>query len=222
MATTLATTVTALAQTVVVVVNGEPITAIDVEQRSKFIQMSSQKAPPRQEVLDELIDEKLKVREGKRWGIEITEAEVDGMYANMASRMRQTADQLTQNLGKGGVYANTLKSRIRADQVWQQLVRGRYQPSLQLSEKDIELALQAKNRRGKDTTGYRIHPAPDPDLGAAGLAAGDVRGRSARRPKRCAAASRAARRASRARALIGRGRARPGHSQLRRPYAEVA
>ena len=160
LATTLATTVTAPAQTVVVVVNGEPITALDVEQRTKFIQMSTQKAPPRPEVINELIDEKLKVREGKRWGIEFTDTEVDGMYANMASRMRQTADQLTQNLGKGGVYANTLKSRIRADQVWQQLVRGRYQPSLQLSEKDIELALQAKNQSGQSTTAieYVLRP----------------------------------------------------------------
>ena len=35
----------ALAQNVVVMVNGEPITAIDVEQRSKFTQLSTQKAP---------------------------------------------------------------------------------------------------------------------------------------------------------------------------------
>lgn len=156
----MATTLTAPAQTVVVVVNGEPITALDVEQRSKFIQMSTQKAPARPDVINELIDEKLKIREGKRWGIELTDTEVDGMYANMASRMRQTADQLTQNLGKGGVYANTLKSRIRADSVWQQLVRGRYAPSLQLSEKDIELALQAKNQSGQSTTAieYVLRP----------------------------------------------------------------
>ena len=35
------------------------------------------KAPPRPEVLDELIDEKLKIREAKRWGIDLSDAEVD-------------------------------------------------------------------------------------------------------------------------------------------------
>jgi len=153
-----ATACIASAQTVVVIVNGEPITAIDIEQRSKFVQMSTQKAPPRENVINDLIDEILKVREGKRWGIELTEAEVNALYANMASRMRQTPEQLTQNLAKGGVNPNTLKSRIRADSVWQQLVRGRYQASLQLSEKDIELALQAKNAAPMTSTEYRMRP----------------------------------------------------------------
>jgi len=155
-----ASAVAANAQTVVVIVNGEPITAIDVEQRIKFVQMSTQKAPPRETVINELIDEILKVREGKRWGIELTDAEVASLYGNMASRMRQTPEQLTQNLAKGGVNPNTLKTRIRADSVWSQLVRGRYQASLQLNEKDIELALQAKNAAGQPMTAteYKMRP----------------------------------------------------------------
>ena len=63
----------ALAQNVVVFVNGEPITSMDIDQRSKFMVLTGQKQAPRQEVLNQLIDEKLKVREGKRWGIEISE-----------------------------------------------------------------------------------------------------------------------------------------------------
>jgi peptidyl-prolyl cis-trans isomerase SurA len=149
-----ATTVAANAQNVVVVVNGEPVTALDVEQRMKFIHLTTQKAAARQDVINELIDEKLKVREGKRWGIEVADSEVDSMYASMGTRMRFTADQLTQSLAKGGVNANTLKSRIRADTVWQQLVRGRYRESLQLSDKDVEVALQARNSAGEETAGF--------------------------------------------------------------------
>jgi peptidyl-prolyl cis-trans isomerase SurA len=152
MVTILAATSSAPAQIVVAVVNGEPITALDVESRTKFIHLSTQKQEPRADVINELIDEKLKIKEGKRWGIEFTDAEVDGMYANMAGRMHQSADQLTQNLQKGGVNPGTLKSKIRADSVWNQLVRGRYSASLQLSEKDVELALQAKNQSAEGTT----------------------------------------------------------------------
>ncbi len=50
-----------------------PITALDIEQRSKLTQMSTHKTPPRQEVIDELINEKLKVREAKKWGLEVTD-----------------------------------------------------------------------------------------------------------------------------------------------------
>jgi peptidyl-prolyl cis-trans isomerase SurA len=155
-----ATTLAAPAQTVVAVVNGEPITALDVESRMKFIQLSTQKQAARPDVINELIDEKLKIKESKRWGMELTDAEVDSMYANMASRLHQTADQLTQNLQKGGVNPQTLKSRIRAEQVWQQLVRGRFAPSLQLNDRDVELALQAKNQSGQPTTAveYTLRP----------------------------------------------------------------
>ena len=130
-------TTTLLAQQIVVVVNGDPITALDIEQRSKLTQLSTHKAPPRQEVLEELINEKLKIKEAKRFGLEVSDAEVDQSFASMASRMRYTPDQLVQGLAKSGVHASTLKSRIRADIAWQQLVRGRFQSILQVGEKDL-------------------------------------------------------------------------------------
>jgi len=139
------------AQQVVVIVNGEPITALDIEQRSKLIQLSTHKAPTRQEVLDELINEILKVREAKKWGLEIPSSEVDGAYATMASRMRLTPEQLTEHLAKSGVHTTTIKARIKADLTWPQLVRGRYQQSLQIGEKDILGAMESKSN---DTVGY--------------------------------------------------------------------
>src|SRR5262245_44788997 len=56
-------TTAANAQQVVVIVNGEPITALDIEQRSKLNQLSTHKAPARQDILDELINEKLRSEE---------------------------------------------------------------------------------------------------------------------------------------------------------------
>jgi peptidyl-prolyl cis-trans isomerase SurA len=144
----------ALAQTVAVFVNGEPITAMDIEQRSKFLFVTSQKHHPRQEVLDQLIDEKLKVREGARWGINVSDSEVDNSFATMASRMRLSSEQLTQSLAKSGVKADTLKARIKADIVWQSLVRSRYQAKLQLSDSEILSALEAKNPEAREAVGY--------------------------------------------------------------------
>ena len=145
-----AATTGAVAQNVVAMVNGEPITALDIDQRSKFIQLSTQKTLPRQEILDELIDEKLKIREGKRWTVEVSDTEVEGAYTTMATRMRLNAEQLTQNLAKSGVNAATLKSRIRADLVWQNLIRGRYQSSLQFTDQEVLSAMASKNIEDKD------------------------------------------------------------------------
>ena len=150
----------ALAQSVVVFVNGEPITAIDMEQRGKFLQVSNQKPTPRQEILDQLIDEKLKIREGKRWGIDVPDKDVEASYSSMASRMRLTGEQLTQQLAKSGVHASTLKSRIKADLVWSQLVRGRYQSRLQLSDRDVTSLLESKNAEERDAVGYEYALRP--------------------------------------------------------------
>ena len=46
-------------------VNGEPITNLDIEQRTKLNFLTTHKQPPRQEVIDELIDEKVKIKEGQ-------------------------------------------------------------------------------------------------------------------------------------------------------------
>jgi peptidyl-prolyl cis-trans isomerase SurA len=138
------------AQQVVVVVNGEPITALDIEQRSKLNQLSTHKVPVRKEVIEELITEKLKIREGKKLGFEITNSEVDGAFASMASRMRMTPEQMTEVLAKSGINVATLKHRIKADMTWPQLVRGRYSASLQIGEKDIT-AIETKS---EESVGY--------------------------------------------------------------------
>ena len=165
---------TARAQQVVVIVNGEPITALDIEQRSKLAQLSTHKAPARQEVLDELINEKLKVREAKKFGLEISSSEVDSAYATMAGRMRLSAEQLTEQLAKSGVHVATLKARIKADLTWPQLVRGRYQSSLQIGDKDILTAMDSKS---SDTVGYDYTLRPILFLVPAGSPEAFVEGR---------------------------------------------
>jgi peptidyl-prolyl cis-trans isomerase SurA len=165
---------TAGAQQIVVIVNGEPITALDVDQRSKLSQLSTHKVPPRQEVLDELINERLKLREAKKFGLDVSTSEVDTAYASMAGRMRFTADQLTQQLAKSGVNVSTLKARIKADIAWSQIVRGRYQASLQIGEKDILSAMETKS---DDSVGYDYTMRPILFLVPAGSAETFIEGR---------------------------------------------
>ena len=162
------------AQQIVVIVNGEPITALDVDQRSKLSQLSTHKVPPRQEVLDELINERLKLREAKKFGLDVSASEVDTAYASMASRMRFTADQLTQQLAKSGVNVSTLKARIKADIAWSQIVRGRYASSLQIGDKDIVSAMAPNSDA---TAGYDYTMRPILFLVPAGSAETFIEGR---------------------------------------------
>ena len=150
----------AFAQKVVVIVNGSPITTYDIEQRTKFTAMATHKTPTRQDVIEELIDEKLKVQVGQRYKLEVTDAEVDTAYAAMGQRMRFTPQQLTQALAQGGVDALTLKSRIRADIAWQQIVRGKFQSALQIREKDVADKLESSKKDDKNEAGFEYSLRP--------------------------------------------------------------
>jgi len=130
------------AQSVAVMVNGDPITSFDIEQRSKLNFLTTHKTADRQQVIKELIDEKLKIKEAKKFGVDPTGSDVDQSYAGMSERMRITPEQLTKSLEAQGIRADTLKARIRADMVWTSLVRGRYKESLQVGEKDVAAAVQ--------------------------------------------------------------------------------
>jgi peptidyl-prolyl cis-trans isomerase SurA len=150
----------ARAQQVELIVNGDVITTYDVEQRMKFVQLSTHKPGVRSEVVEDLINDKLKVQFGRRYKIEIPDSEVDASYADMGHRMHMTPEQLTQALAQGGVDADTLKAKIRSDTIWQNIVRGKYQGDLQIREKDVLAVLQTEKKDEKDEVGheYRLRP----------------------------------------------------------------
>jgi len=150
----------ALAQTVVVMVNGEPITNYDIEQRSKLNFLTTHKQASRQDVINELIDEKVKIKEAKKFGVDPGATDVDQAYTSMSQRMHITTEQLTKSLESQGVRPETLKARIKADMVWTSLVRGRYKESLQVGEKDVAAAVREKGDEKSEVEAfeYKLQP----------------------------------------------------------------
>ena len=132
-----------LAQSVVVMVNGEPITNYDIDQRSKLNFLSTHKPINRKDVIDELIDEKVKIREGKKYSVDPGISDVDQAYNTMSTRMRLGPEQLTKTLEAQGIRPDTVKARLKAEIVWTSLVRGRFKESLQVGEKEVAAAAKA-------------------------------------------------------------------------------
>jgi peptidyl-prolyl cis-trans isomerase SurA len=154
LAAALACPAPALAQHVLLKVNGEVITDYDVDQRTKFNMLASHSSPPRKQVIEDLIDDKLKAQYAKRFKIELTDKDVDQQYADMAKRMHLNADQLTHALNQGGVNATTLKAKILADMSWQYIIRGRFQASLQVDEKTVNTEVESQKKGSADDVGY--------------------------------------------------------------------
>jgi peptidyl-prolyl cis-trans isomerase SurA len=148
------------AQTVAVIVNGDPITNYDIEQRSKLNFLSTHKPQVRKQVIDELIDEKVKIREGKKYTIDPSSSDIDGLYSGMSSRMHITPDQLTKSLASSGIRPETLKERMRAEMVWSSLIRGRFKESLQVGEKEVAAAAKSETPDKPDTDSFEYKMQP--------------------------------------------------------------
>lgn len=142
---------------IVLYVTGQPITAYDIEQRGKLIALGG-KPKPRQEVINELIDDKIKILAGKRFNFEMSQAEVDSAFANIARNAGASTDQFSKMLESRGVNPNTLKARLKADMTWNQIIRGRYGKQLTPSEKDIfEAEMQSSDQKEAGIE-YTLHP----------------------------------------------------------------
>ncbi len=130
---------------VAVIANGSPITELDIYQRTKLMSTSSNKPVTRAQVIQELIDDRLKIAKGRIYGVEVTDAEIDGAFESMAKRQNISPQQFAQALDRAGISANALKARLRAEMTWTQLVRGRYGTSLQVGDADVASALRSRN-----------------------------------------------------------------------------
>jgi peptidyl-prolyl cis-trans isomerase SurA len=143
---------------IVALVGGEPITTVDIAQRTRLVQLSTQKTPSRQEVLDELIDDKLKVQLSKRYIAEVPKREIDSAFATIARRAGMSTTQFANMMKQNGISVDALKGRLHADFVWSQIVRGKFQASLQVGEKEVEVKLQASNKEEPANYEYRLRP----------------------------------------------------------------
>ena len=143
---------------VVVMVNGEPITDLDIQQRSRLIALTTHKSPSRKDVIQELIDDKIKIKEAKKYTIDLSQSDVDNAYASMGARMRLSPEQLSKVLESKGIRPETLKARLKAETSWTSLVRGRFQQSLMVGEQDVRSAVKLDENQKGDSFEDRMRP----------------------------------------------------------------
>jgi peptidyl-prolyl cis-trans isomerase SurA len=136
---------------VAALVNGDPITVLDVTQRMRLSEISTHKPQSREDALNELINEKLKLQIARRYIINITDKDVDQAFNTMARHAGLSAQQFSDALAKAGINVPSLKARIKADIGWNAILRGKFQGSLQVGEKEVLAAAQARKKDDKPT-----------------------------------------------------------------------
>ena len=103
-------------QQIVDVANGGPISEFDIEQRLTLRRkLSGPKKMSREDVIEELREERQTLQEAKTKGIEIGDSEIDQAYADIARRMRMTPRQMDKAFADSGINLDSLRDSWRVD-----------------------------------------------------------------------------------------------------------
>lgn len=144
----------AIAQSAIkILVNEQPITTYDIRNRTKFLRLTTRGRAKREQAVEDLINERLKMQEAARRRINVSDAQVDRAFGQIASRAKLTPTRLSQALRQSGVNPQTLKDRLRSEIAWSQIVRARFQATVKITERDVAEALAGKDAPAETETG---------------------------------------------------------------------
>jgi peptidyl-prolyl cis-trans isomerase SurA len=142
-----------------VLVNDNPISDYDIDQRERFLALTTQRQPSpalKKEATDMLIDERLQIMEARKLGVTSNEDDVTKILEDMAQKNKLSVDGLTTALGQVGVNIKTLTDRIRAQIAWQEAVRRKFRRDVQIGDADVT---QAMSEAGAEEGGAQAETA---------------------------------------------------------------
>ncbi len=161
---------------IIAVVNGDVISQADVENRGRLFALSTGLpnnpeviARLRQQVTQQLIDEKLRLQEEQKRKIVVTDKEIAAAIDDIEKRNGMEPGTLRRKLGEQGVALRTLIDQVRVQIGWGRVLRDELGDRTQVSDADIaEQQAQIKAQTGQPE--YQIAeiflPIEDPSKAA--------------------------------------------------------
>jgi peptidyl-prolyl cis-trans isomerase SurA len=146
-------------QSIVVLVNDDPITLYDIEQRQRFLAVTTQAQPSpalKKQATDMLIEERLQIQQAKKLGLTPDEATVNKVLLGMAKRNNMSPEGLAAALGQMGVNVKTLRDRVRAQVAWQEVVRRKFRHDVVIGDADVDKALSGGNGEAEEKTTLQL------------------------------------------------------------------
>ena len=130
-------------------INNQIITNIDLEYRLNLaIEISNIpneikfRKQIRQQILNLLIDENLKIQEAEKYGILISSAEVYSEINRLEQRLKLPKDTLIENFRKKNIPEIVIYNQIRGQLLWNKIISYRIANNISISNKQTEEALQ--------------------------------------------------------------------------------
>ena len=126
------------------VVNEEPITSYDIQNRARLLRAMSGGRATEQDAIEQLIDEHLMLQEAARRNVVVGDEEVEAEFRKRAANAKFSPADFERAMRGAGIDPRTFKNFLRANIAWSEIVRGRVRGNLDISEEEIARALRGR------------------------------------------------------------------------------
>lgn len=145
------------------IVNGDVITATDLDQRMALYLLGNQarQIPPeelqlmRAQVLRNLVDETLQIQAAEAAEIKIEQKEIDNYYAEYARNLGRDAKAMDAFLRQNGSSEKSIKRQIHGELAWRRLQGREIEPYVNVAEEEVK-AMLARLNSSKGTREYKV------------------------------------------------------------------
>ncbi|MEM7269874.1 MAG: peptidylprolyl isomerase [Pseudomonadota bacterium] len=140
------------------IVNDDPITYYEIEQRAILLALGGSNDRPDEEMsnvaLEQLIDDRLRAQAASRVQLTASPDEISAAAEELAQRQGTNRDGLVERIRRVGVSEDTLIDLLRPQIVWRELVNARFGGRATPSEPELdqEIALAAAG----ETRAFRV------------------------------------------------------------------
>lgn len=133
-------------QAISAIVNDEVISRYDVQQRVQLIISTSGIQPTKDNVirlekqaLRSLVNEKIQLQEASKLDVPSSDDEINLMLERIANGNQMSGEQILQLINSQGVKSDTLLNQIKAELLWNKIVRGRYGSYVNVNEDEVSI-----------------------------------------------------------------------------------
>jgi len=130
------------------IVNDDLISVYDLESRVRWVVLTTGIKPDNQnqrriiqQVLREMVDERLRLQEADRLGIRVTDREIDQEIDTLAARNNLTAEQFTNQVTQRGVDMAAVRALINASLAWTKVARRQLRRQIEVTDEEVDETL---------------------------------------------------------------------------------
>lgn len=123
-------------------VNDTIVTNYEISQRMLFLQVLNTQGDLREQATETLINERLQLDAGLAVGAEASPEAIEAGLAEFAARANLGPEQFLRQMGQQGIAPETVRDFVANGITWRNVVRARFRPLVEISDEDVEAALE--------------------------------------------------------------------------------